>query len=254
MSAARFAYTHARLQARHGARPDEGVWRRLAATNDPSEFLQRARATSLGAWLENVSPTSPWHEVETALRRQWREYVADVAAMQPRSWQAAVAWAARLVDLPALRHLLDDGAPPPWMGEDPVLGGLVRDADKDARRALREAGYAPLLTGEGEDAALVEAWLVEWRRRWPAAPQAWRDALEKIAHRVLEHRRSMQQRDADGWPLRRDLEAAMAKGFRQHFQRPAASFCHLLLIALDLERLRGMLAPRMLLYGQESTA
>ena len=47
-------------------------------------------------------------------------------------------------------------------------------------------------------------------------------------------------------PYRRDLAHAVTRLFRRHGASPAAVFCHLVLVALDLERLRGGLVRRRL--------
>ena len=52
----RFNYVQARLQARHGARPDEERWRLLESTTDMGGYLQQARNTGLAPWVQVLTP------------------------------------------------------------------------------------------------------------------------------------------------------------------------------------------------------
>ncbi|MEA2078575.1 MAG: hypothetical protein U9P00_01725, partial [Pseudomonadota bacterium] len=60
----RFAYAQARLQARHGQRADEKVWRHLHSTGDLSNYLQMARQTVLRPWVIGIDGSQSSHDIE----------------------------------------------------------------------------------------------------------------------------------------------------------------------------------------------
>ena len=79
MTNSRLAYVQARLQYRHGQRPDPERWRLLEANADLGSYLESARSTSLKPWVQHLSADARIHDVERALRRDWRLYVDAVA-------------------------------------------------------------------------------------------------------------------------------------------------------------------------------
>lgn len=115
---ARFAYAQARLQARHGMRPTEQLWRRLASTGDLANFLQQAQQTTLRPWVLGLQATQTSHTMELSLRQHFRRYTDEVAGWLPGNWCAVVRAAKRLPDLPALQYLLRGEAAPRWLLED----------------------------------------------------------------------------------------------------------------------------------------
>lgn len=100
---AHFAYAQARLQARHGQRADEQVWRRLHSTGDLSNYLQMARQTVLRPWVIGIDTSQSSHDIEFSLRRQFCRYVDDVSHWLPADWRAALQALKRLPALPALQ-------------------------------------------------------------------------------------------------------------------------------------------------------
>jgi hypothetical protein len=88
---------------------------------------------------------------------------------------------------------------------------------------------------------------MHWRSLWPQR-HADNRALLDIAATINAHverlgRAGLQETSA---PYRRDLVLRLTRMFRRHSGSPAALFCHLALVALDLERLRGDLIRRRL--------
>ena len=59
---------------------------------------------------------------------------------------------------------------------------------------------------------------------------------------------------ADVQGLRAILDQSLTAAFRRHSQQPAAIFCHLGLVALDLERLRGGLVRRAVFPRRQGAA
>ncbi|MBI2305858.1 MAG: hypothetical protein HYU78_01015 [Rhodocyclales bacterium] len=232
-------YAQARMQARHGARPDEAVWQRLGGQAGFDAYLAAARATSLAGWLAGIGERAGPHEIELALRLRWREAVHEVARWMPAEWAGAVRWTALLIDLPARAWLAGGGTAPAWVEKDPALAACLAE----------RARLSP---------ATLETWLAAWRRRWPAADgdeAADEDArlLAGFAAGVDAHmRRFAELPAAAAAESRRALARDAVRWFRRGAQSPAAAFAYLLLLALDLERLRAELVTRAVRRGDGS--
>jgi hypothetical protein len=142
---ASFAYAQARLQARHGARPNAATWRRLEGISDLLHFLQSARTTGLRPWVLHFSARTDIHAMELSLRQQFRDYIADVASWQPVAWRKTVLWVQRLLDLPGLQHLLMGERAAAWMRDDPVLKPFATGNLRARLEALQDSDFAPLV-------------------------------------------------------------------------------------------------------------
>jgi hypothetical protein len=216
-------YAQARMQARHGARPDEAQWRQLGEHRELAAYIAAVRATQLADWIAGIDDRSGLHEIERVLRRHWRQTVGELVRWLPPEWHAAVHWTAQLVDLPALSHLARGGTMPQWLKED--------------------AGFS-LDAGASAD---VRAWVVGWVRRWPDDQEDETQTLRALAERVEFHLKHFAGLDAArAWEARLAFRLDMVRAFRRLAFRPGAAFVHLLLHALDLERLRGELVIRAL--------
>lgn len=110
--------------------------------------------------------------------------------------------------------------------------------------AWLEAAPAVALGAAGMPA---REWVARFRALWPAAWPAERRALEGWLGLLAQHGKAMTADDAaDGWALRAALDVSVSRFYRLHAGEPVAAFCHLTLVALDLERLRGALIRRAL--------
>ncbi|NIR32302.1 MAG: hypothetical protein GWN84_23980 [Gammaproteobacteria bacterium] len=248
---AEFAYAQARLQARHGMRPSESTWRLLDASKDLAHFLQVARNSPLRPWVEHLPRHADAHLIERSLRGDWRAYVRTVAVWCPGVWRPAVAWAALLVDLPAIAHCLSHARLPAWMRGDPALLPFAATERSARIEALQQSEWAPVVRRWLADASVLGAWMEHWETLW-AGDGRTRTALGRLASAVREHMRQTAQADptrAAGDGARRELEARATRLFRRHTQQPPAVFAHLALIALDLERMRDGLMRRSL-FGE----
>lgn len=203
------AYAQARMQARHGARPDARAWAALHAAITLASLLERARAGPLDSWTAGLDPAGAPQDIERVLRDRLRGRIEELARWMPSSWQPAVSWTRSLIDLPA------------------------------RQQALRE-------TGDEERAAVLRGeWLAEWRRLWPDCGAEERDAIEELVHAVEAHLQRFARASPDDAPgLRLALRARVETLFRRHALGPAAAFDHLLLLALECERLRAELVAR----------
>ncbi|MBI4291938.1 MAG: hypothetical protein HY661_10700 [Betaproteobacteria bacterium] len=242
-------YAQARLQAQFGERPDESVWQKLEAAPEPSVALEIARSSGLRRWVAGITPHADSHAIEIALRAGWRECVSEIATWMPGRWQPALLWTRGLVDLPALWHLGRGGAPLPWVLRDPVLQVYARADPKTLEVMLREACGASLGSAR-EDAGgtvlpdsacpshILQAWLDEWRRRWPRRSDT--ASLEDLA-RLFDA--AMKQPAAMG---RNDLARKLRSLFRRSVLHPVAAFIYIAFVTLDIERLRaGLLKHRL---------
>jgi hypothetical protein len=243
---AHFAYAQARLQARHGARPDEQLWRRLASAGDLAGYLDTARRTTLRPWLTGMQAAPSSQAIELLLRQRFRHYVDEVANWLPGRWRETVHWVKRVPDLPALQHLLAGAPSLPWMPEDPALQDFASGTRDERLEALRRSDCNCLVSAWQQGTALPAAWLEQWRRLWPVERGAgaglaflgqllrrYSQAMATAPGALPEHRRRL-------------LVPGLHRAFRRHAFQPAAACAHLGLVALDLERLRGELVTRAL--------
>lgn len=90
MSIAGFEYAQARLQARHGDRPDRAAWRRLHASASVEHFLDACARTGLARWVVDVHADQDARQIERALAAAFDRYVGEVASWLPPRWQPAV--------------------------------------------------------------------------------------------------------------------------------------------------------------------
>lgn len=244
--AARFGYAQARLQARHGARADAQLWRRLASIGDFTSYLQAARRSALRPWVLGIQVSETSHSIELHLRQQFRRYVDEVAEWLPASWGDSVRWVKRLPDLPALQYLMNGEVSPAWMLEDPGLRVFASETITLRLEAMRNSDVNPLLTAWQRGSALPEAWLEQWQRLWPAQP-ANGSGLTYLARLLRQHLQVLHSAPTGATEYQRDhVEHRLTLAFRRYSLRPAAACAHLGLIAIDLEKLRGELAFRLL--------
>lgn len=235
-------YALSRLQARFGERPDELLWQKLEAAPEPAAALEIARSCGLRRWVAGIAAHADSHAIEIALRARWRECVTEIGAWMPGCWLPALLWTRGLVDLPALCHLARDGAPLPWMLDDPVLQVYARADPKTRETMLREHGLA-LLGPEFETpgravlpaslgpSQICTAWLGEWRRRWPR----WADTAS-LDHLARLFDAAMKQPAVTGRP---ELLRQLRSLFRRSVLRPVFVFIYIAFAALDVERLRA---------------
>jgi len=225
------AYAFARIRGRQRTFPDAEGWRALEATGDADALLEAARSGPLRPWVAGLDRTRSATGYERRLRERWLDHADEVTAWLPRRWQEAAAWFAHLPRLPALAHLLRNGAAPAWTLEDPVLASVATAADINGRRAaLEQTALAALAAAEADDVGRV--WAEVWHARWPEP-----DHLEPAERALLAARGATDPASAT-----RTLRGAL----RRAGSSPAAAFVHLGLAAVHLQRLRGLLARRAL--------
>jgi hypothetical protein len=235
-----WSYVQARLQARHGERLQDADWRALEAARSLDQFIERSRATALRRFSERLNAGMSSHAIERSLRAAWRDYVAEVAGWGPLDWRPAVLWMSHLADLPAIDALLR-GETPDWAQQDARLLAFL-----ETERHTAKAPLAPVLPAPERESTLTRRWYAHWRTLWPRG-EAQR-ALTHLVDTVKAHvdRLARADRQETSAPYRRELARNVTRMFRRHGGSPIAVFCHLTLVALDLERLRGGLVRRRL--------
>ena len=226
-------YAAARVQARHGRRPDDSIWRRIEASRQLGQYLEAVRVSALAPWVARIDAAREAHAIERALRGEWRAYVHRVASWHPRRWQAWLEWWAWLPLLPLLRRLALPAAVPAWMLADPVFGPLAMGTVEQRTAALAATPLAPLAVAVRSGAPVGREWLGQ------AAP-----LVPQIDSDTRGHLRALTSLLPDVAATAPHSEAALLRLFRAAAGTAIASGCHLALALLDLERLRGGLVVR----------
>lgn len=159
----------------------------------------------------------------------------------PERWRAAVEWVAALAELPMLGHLMQGGGSQRWMADDPVLSGFIGGDGLAAIESAERADYDNGLAG----------WLRRWRRLWPA-DDADNAALEELVATIQSH--GIHREGSAGPDWRDNLERRALRILRRQREQPVTVFCHLLLLALELHRLREGLLRRALFNDVDAEA
>ena len=244
-------YALTRVSARHGQRPDDVAWRRLEASRDLSHYVTAARSGALAHWVSSVEDDHDCHAIERILRVQWRRYVDGVAAWHPRAWQAWLAWLAWLPGLSLLAQLARPQAVPSWLLADPLYGPISLGTPADRAEALAHTALAALRPVVAGGAAPGAAWSVQWQLLQPPTDVGTEYFLQRLKRALDRHRQAL-LRAEDSEPLRKELANHLQRLFRAAAGTVIATVCHLALVALDLERLRGGLARRSLFGGSQA--
>ena len=253
-------YGYARISARLAARPDERLWRQLRSARSLQAAIDAVRGSAAAPYVAGVAARGTVDSIELAFRQHLRARIHEVTAWAPQAWRAALRWTEVLVDLPVIAHLLGDARLPHWLRDDPHLAAYAI-ADRIARRArLTQGPLAPLISAlphhsetprpvtasrRGGDRLhpLLQGWQAQWRKRWPRCSDEQRSALLLLARTVLSHVAAFATLPAESSAASRErLAERLRRQLHDAAGQPAALFAYLLLVALDVERLRGEFA------------
>jgi hypothetical protein len=247
-------YGYARLSARLSARPDDRLWRQLRSARSLQAAIDAVRGSSAAPYVAGVGMGGTIDDVELGFRQHLRTRIREAVGWAPQAWQSALRWTEALIDLPALQHLLAEAPLPKWLRADPQLASYVAP-NRSMRRALLAQGWLAPLIAAAETAApprrtasarrealhpLLQAWQAQWQQRWPDCSEEEHAALQRLLRTVRSHllafaalsvETAAQARAALAERTLRQLHAAAAQ--------PVALFAYLLLVAVDVERLRG---------------
>lgn len=243
-----FAYGQARAQARLGERLPEAGWRVLESTLGLAQFLGSARNTVLAPRVQQFSASVTPHTIERTLRDEWRAEVAEAGRWVPESWLPATRWTAWLPYLDSIAWLMREKTVLEWMRHDAILSGLAI-ADRAARRlAMMESPFGQLIE-PGDPANLRARWFDGWVMLSPSMNDDERAGLQALVDATGRYLLATASR-ASSRSERRDASAQLVRRaihlMHRHAEEPAVVFCHLLLVALDLQRLRDGLLRRAL--------
>jgi len=237
-------YAAARVQARHGLRLDEPAWRRIEAGRHLGEYLEAARRTALAAWIARIEAAHDAHVIERTLRSEWREYVQALSRWHPLRWQAWLEWWSWLPLLPLIARLGDPEPVPAWMLADPVCAPVAMGTPLERAAALEHTPLAALAPAVRARGPLGQAWREESARRSPPIERETRALLTRLM-------------GAGGVATPAAAPGAatiLLRLFRAAAGGAVASGCHLALLSLDFERLRGGLVVRSLFGAARAEA
>jgi hypothetical protein len=239
-------YALTRVQSQYGDRPDPSEWRRLEASHDLGQYLEAARGGIFGPWLSSLDRSREVHVIERTLRGAWRGYVRSVAAWHPRRWQPWLTWLEWLPTLGLIARLGSPGPVPAWLLTDPIVGPAARGASAERPVPVKGTALAFFEPAMGGRVSLADLWLARWRELQPPVDAFTEQLLAAVLRAVQEHARMLALEGADGAALRGQLRARLSTLFRAAAGTLVATLCHLALMALDFERLRGGLVDRSL--------
>ncbi len=247
-------YAHARACARLAARPDDRLQRQLRSARSLQSAVDTVRASSAAPYVSGIAMSGTIDDLELAFRQHLRARIREAAGWAPQAWHAALRWTEALIDLPALQHLLADAPLPKWLRSDPQLAAYAVQG-RSARRALLAQGWlAPLAAALNANPAprrsastksevlhpLLQAWQAHWQQRWPACSEDQRAQLQRLARIVQAHLLAFASLPVDATAAARATLAERAlRLLHDAPAQPASLFAYLLLVALDVERLRG---------------
>ncbi len=239
-------YALSRVQSQYGSRLNTGDWRRLEASHDLGQYLESARGGIFGPWVAALDRGRETHVIERTLRGAWRHYVRTVAGWHPRQWQPWLTWVEWLPSLGLINRLGNADPAPAWLLADPVLGPVSRGVAAERVAALKGTALVVFQPAIAERVPLAGVWTAHWKKLRPPVDAFTEQLLAAVGRAVREHVRALALEGADAVSLRDQLRARLNRLFRAAAGTLVASLCHLALMALDFERLRGGLVNRSL--------
>ncbi|HSN72554.1 MAG TPA: hypothetical protein VLT59_13650 [Steroidobacteraceae bacterium] len=237
-------YAQARLQARHGQRMRPSDWARLDASRDLQHFLATAATSPLVRWTSPLNPEMNAHELERALRKAWREYVAEICDWLPAAWQSTAAWSGTLVDLQYVARLADPTPAPSWMFADPVYGSIAPGSPAERAAAMAATPLAPLAPALLGLNGVVDLWVAEWQRRQPPVDADAAASLRALARILAGAALTRPEGRPSGHATEGSMRDGISRLFRHAAGTPVSAFAHLALVADDLRMLRGRVVER----------
>ena len=239
------AYAQTRIQSRYGGRADAGVWLKLHNIQDLGSYLQTAQQTALRPWVLGLSSTYNSHDIEQALRQKYRQHVDEVANWMPTKWHRPLQWIKRLADLPTLQYLLAGGEALEWMKSDPEISDFTVDDIQLRVQLIRAAGNEALVDSWQQHGSILSGWLSQWNSIHPESMYHDRGLkpLEKLLQQQMQLETTQQV-----IALPSDYEIILDRLrliFRRYAFQPAAVCAYLVIVAIDLHRVRSDLMQRL---------
>jgi hypothetical protein len=227
-------------------RPGEDDWRRLRSIGDLGNYLQVAQKSTLNNWVVGLSANTPVHDIELMLRQRFRAYIDELSRWPADEWHASIVWVKRLIDLPALAHILSGQSASNWMLDDPEIKPFIHVNTALRDEAFMASDCKVFLEAWKRNESLSDAWFREWCLLSPlkgkhvaSLDRIWRPFASRLKAQCEAPEESTER-------SRESLERELRGAFRKMARSPENIFVHLGLIALDLEKLRGDLVYRSL--------
>ena len=235
MSRSDFAYAQARLHARLEGRLLESDWQMLGGSRNFENCLDVINQTAAANVTSRLDRTNTVHDVERVLREEWSAVVFEISNWLPDKWQSPTQWLVVLPHLRRFEYSPENGGIRGWLRLKIEFGQLA-----EGMQSGEKAGYSKL--------EIAEIWCNEWSSRLPDKRYAETLSadLKPLLDRYLGNQTRKMTEAAKTW---QELGRYLKGLFRKHTQTPAAVFAYLGLIALDFERLRGVLVSRIVFSG-----
>lgn len=232
MSRANFAYAQARLHARLEGRLSETDWQTLAGSRNFGNCLDVINQTATANVTSRLDRTNSVHAVERVLREEWGAIVKEIADWLPERLQQATYWIMLLPHLRRFEYSPENDGIPGWLR-------LKKEFGESAEVMQLEE------TPEFSTLEVAEIWRNEWSLRLPDKRHVGEliTALTPLLDRYLDKETPKITETLKAW---QKLDSYLKGLFRNHSQTPVAVFAYLGLIALDFERLRGVLVDRII--------
>jgi hypothetical protein len=256
-----------RLHAARGLRALLDAARSAAVGNYVSGLAAQAGSADVDAafraqWRARVTEVAGWAPVAWRAAVQWTAHLADVTAAAHLWTQAPLPWMqadpvlmryAAGQSAGTRRALLVSGPLAP-LGRALLAHAAVASAiDRGAAGVPGRRRTQPGQRGQAADGAAdhaaelppaLAAWIAHWQSLWPPTSLAFdaeqRADLHALVDDVLTHRRRFAQLPpADTVAARAAFAARTLARLRTDPSRPVALFAFLVVLALDLERLRA---------------
>jgi len=238
-------YAQVRIQSRYAARANASAWREMEHARELSPLIEAARRSGFDRVVGQLPMPLGLHELDLALRKQWRERVDEVAGWMPVDWQPAVRWCELIVELPFIRYLADGGMPYEWMQRDACCAHFCAQPGSQTPATMGGEAFARLHEPWDGPEAIASGWYREWRSRMPRLSEEEAAHFLVFVRTIESHLGAFSQAAVDeGWSQRHMLEQKLNTLFRRVTLEPLAAFAFLALQWLDVERLRGEIARR----------
>lgn len=240
-------YALSRVHAHYGRRLTAMHWSRIEASRGLLQYVEAVRSSALSSWVASLPAVQDSHVIERTLRLEWRRYVEAVASWHPPEYQPWLAWLEWLPSLSLLARLGRPERVPSWMLADPLCGPIAPGTLPERRAAvLNDATLAPLEPGIAGRAPMMEVWLAHWRGLAPRSVEPTRRHVAVLLTTIERYEQSLSAAVGHAGASRDELDRRLARLFRAAAGTAVATVSHLLLLALDLQRLRGGLVTRCL--------
>lgn len=232
MSRAGFAYAQARLHARIESRFSEADWQMLASSRNFGNCLDVVNQTAAANITARLDRTNSVHAVERVLREEWDSIVNEIAEWLPAKWRSALQWLTILPHLRRCEYSPENDGIPRWLRSETEFG----KASGVIWPVAETRSFTPEVAG---------IWRKEWCLRLPGKQYADKmdAALTPLFDRYLDNGTPEIIEPSKAWQKLVDHLTGL---FRKHSQTPVAIFAYLGMVALDFERLRGILVDRII--------